>query len=113
MVQINYPTDLDLNSDKDIHLDDANDLAVVGGLGQLQQSVAIDAMDVTQDFIGRALTGSSVGLLEEQLFQSIADDPQVEDPTRVDVTTYDRGNQSVIAEVETRADETFEIEVTA
>lgn len=113
MSQIDYPTDLELDSDKDVHLDGANDLAVIGGLGQLSQSVAIDVMDVTQDFIGQPITGATVGLLEEQIRQSISDDPQVETPTTVDVTTYDKRNRSVTAVVETKADETFEIQVTA
>jgi hypothetical protein len=110
---VDYPTDLDLNGDKDVHLDAGNDLALIGGLGQLQQSVAINVMDVTQQFIARPLTGSTVGKLEEKIRQAVANDPQAEDPTSVDVTTYDRTRQAVVATVTTDADETFEIEVGA
>lgn len=105
-----YPTDLDLNSDKDIHLDGANDLALVGGERQLRQSVAIDAMDEIQEFIGGRVTGKNVGLLEERLRQAFNDDPQLDEVVSVNVVEYDRRTDELTIEATTIENEDFTLE---
>lgn len=106
-----YPTDLDLNSDKDVHLDGANDLAVVSGIKQLTQSVAIDAMDAIQQFIGGPVTGPELGLLEERLRQALEEDPQLSGVRSVNITEYDRGSNAITVEIRTIENDNFEIGV--
>lgn len=106
-----YPTDLDLNSDKDIHIDAANDLATVSGIRQLTQSVAIDAMDEIQDFIGGRVTGKNVGLLEERLRQGLNDDPQLSEVRSVNLTEYDKQAGTITIEILTIENEDFTLEV--
>ena len=110
---VEYPTDFDLNSDKDIHLDGANDIALVSGVSQLEQSVAIDVMDEIQEFIGGRVTGKNVGLLEERLRQGLNDDPQLDRVVSVNVVEYDRRDDSLSVDIVTIKNEDFTITVTA
>lgn len=110
---VEYPTDLDLNSDKDIHLNGANDLALTSGVAQLEQSVAIDVMDVLDDFIGGRVTGTNIGLLEERVRQALNDDPQLDEVRSVEIVEYDRRTDEVMMEVLTIKDDDFTLEVMA
>ena len=107
---VEYPTDLDLNSDKDVHFNGANDLAVVNGEDQLLQSVAIDAMDEIQKFIGGRVTGKNVGLLEERLRQAFNDNPQLDEVVNVSVVEYDRRTDELIIEATTIENENFTLD---
>jgi len=104
---VEYPTDLDLDPDKDIHLDGANDLALVSGVDQLKQSVAIDVMDEIQDFIGGRVTGRNIGLLEERLRQAFNDDPQLDEVVSVNITQYDQRTNELTIEAKTIENEEF------
>jgi hypothetical protein len=108
-----YPTDLDLNSDKDIHIDGSNDLATVSGIEQLEQSVAIDVMDEVQEFIGGRVTGKNLGLLEERFRQAINEDPQVVSVRTLNITEYDRRTDTISVEISTIENEDFTLEVSA
>jgi len=107
---VDYPTDLDLDSSKDVYLDGSNDLAVVSGEAQLRQSVAIDAMDEIQEFIGGRVTGKNVGLLEERLRRAFNDDPQLDEVVNVNVVEYDRRTNELVIEATTIENENFTIE---
>jgi len=107
---VEYPTDLDLDSSKDIHLSGANDLSLVSGEDQLKQSVAIDAMDEIQEFIGGRVTGKNVGLLEERLRQAFNDDPQLDEVVSVNVVEYDRRTDALTIEATTVENEDFTLE---
>lgn len=106
-----YPTDLDLNRNKDIHLDGANDLALTSGIEQLQQSTAIDVFDELQQFIGGRLNGENLGLLEERIRQGLNDDPQLSTVRNVNVMEYDRGTESITVSVEVVDNENFTLEL--
>lgn len=110
---VDYPTDLDLDDSKDIHLDGANDLATVSGVDQLSQSVAIDVMDEIQDFIGGRVTGKNIGLLEERIRQGLNDDPQLSEVQSVNIEEYDRRDNSITMEIVTIKNADFTIEVTS
>lgn len=107
---VDYPTDLDLDSDKDTHLDGANDLALVSGEAQLAQSVAIDVMDEIQEFIGGRVTGKNVGLLEERIRSGLNDDPQLSQVTDVNIVEYDRRTDKLTIEVRTVENNEFTLE---
>lgn len=107
---VEYPTDIDLNSDKDVHLNGANDLALVGGEEQLRQSVAIDVMDEIEDFIGGRVTGKTLGLLEERFLQAFNDDPQLDEVISVNIKQYDRRTDELIIEAKTVKNEDFTLE---
>lgn len=108
---VEYPTDLDLNSGKDIHLDRSNDLATTSGIEQLQQSVAIDVMDELQDFVAGRLTGENIGLLEEQIRQGLNDDPQLSEVRRVTVQQFNRNTDTVEIDIDVVGDDDFTISV--
>lgn len=110
---VDYPTDLDLDDSKDIHLDGANDLATVSGVDQLSQSVAIDVMDEIQDFIGGRVTGKNIGLLEERIRQGLNDDPQLSEVQAVNIEEYDRRDNSITMKIVTIENKDFTIEVTS
>lgn len=107
------PRDIALNEDGDVYLDDVNDLALVSGRAQLQQSIAIDVLDVTEQFVGRRVTAQSVGLLEQRILEALEEDPQVGTIREVTVEEFDRRNNSVTAQVTLLENENFTIEVTA
>lgn len=104
---VDYPTDLDLESDKDIHLDGANDLALVSGKAQLEQSVAIDVMDEIQAFIGGRVTGQNIGLLEEVLREALEDDPQLEDIRSINIEEYNRQTEKLTISIVTTENDEF------
>lgn len=108
-----YPTDLDLNKNKDIYIDSANDLALTSGIQQLQQSVAIDVMDITRQFIGQQLTGTQVGLLEERVERSLNNDEQVAEVQTVNLVEFDRRDNSIELDIIVVKDEDFTLEVSA
>jgi len=110
---MDYPTDLRLNQDKDIYIDAAGDIATVGGFEQLQQSVALDALDVLEDFIGEGLTGRNVGLLEERVSNALARDEQVGEMRTVNVTEYNEESGIVRVRVELVENEDFTLELSA
>jgi len=104
-------TDLLIDEELDIVIDTTNDLGTVSGIQQLEQSVAIDVLDVTRQFVGSRLTGSQVGLLEERVLRSLEDDEQVGEVLDVVVSQYDEAAQSVTMEIIVLEDENFEIEL--
>lgn len=104
--------DLDINEDKDTHLDGANDLALTSGRDRIEQSIGISVMDETQDFIGGRVTGKNVGTLEGAIQEGLRDDNDVGRVIDVNITTFDRNESRVEAEVIVTPDENFTIEVT-
>ena len=104
-------TDLLIDEDLDIVIDTTNDLGTVSGIQQLEQSVAIDVLDVTRQFVGSRLTGSQIGLLEERVLRSLEDDEQVGEVLDVVVSQYNEAAQSVTMEIIVLEDENFEIEL--
>lgn len=105
------PTDLDLNSDKDIHLDSANDLATTSGQAQVEQSVGLDVLNVIRDFIGNKLNGTQVGLLEERARESLQSDEQVGQVQEVNLVEFDRRDNSIKLEIIVIEDSNFTLEV--
>lgn len=106
-----YPTDIALNKSKDVFLDKSNDLAIIGGKEQLQQSVAIDVFDETTAFVGSPIDGSTVGLLEEEIRQSLNDDPQLGEIRSVSIDSYDRTLGRIELSISVVEDEDFTLPV--
>lgn len=110
---VEYPTDLDLNQQKDIHLDGANDLATTSGVQQLEQSVGIDVMDELKDFVAGRLTGPNIGRLEERIRKGLDDDPQIASVRSVDLEVFDRQSNTVEITVHTVENKDFSLQVEA
>lgn len=106
-----FMQDLDLNEDRDIHLDDANDLALTSGKKNLEQSVAIVAGDAIREFIGSSIQGKTVALLEVRIRNAIDADPQVDSVHSVTVEEFDKRDNSVILSVVAEDNDDFLIEV--
>ncbi|AGF91206.1 hypothetical protein HAPG_00020 [Halorubrum phage GNf2] len=106
-----YPTDLRLNQDKDIAINGANDLALVSGVSQLEQSVALDVLDELEDFIGSRVTGTRVGRLEERIQTALSNDSQVQTVTNVSVEEFNRQTETVRIDVSLLRDDDFTLEV--
>jgi hypothetical protein len=104
-------TDLLIDEQLDTVIDTTNDLGTVSGIQQLEQSVAIDVLDVTRQFIGSKLTGEQVGLLEERVLRSLQTDEQIGQVLDVVVSEYDKGSQTVTMEIIVLEEENFEIEL--
>lgn len=104
---VDYPTDLELDETKDIRLDASNDLSLVSGEQQLQQSVAIDVMDEVRGLLSRGLTGKGIGLLEERVRSGLEQDPQVGAVRSVSVESFDRASASVQIDVTLVRNEDF------
>lgn len=107
-----YPTDIKISEDdRNIFVDSTGDIATIGGLNNLEQSVAIGVMNATKQFIGSRITGTTVGLLEERVREALNDDPQIKGITSVDIQEFDRGSNTIIMDITTSQDETFTIGV--
>jgi len=108
-----YLTDIHLDGDRDIHLDDANDLALVSGRRNLEQSVMIAVGGAIERFVGGNIDGTTVSLLEERIRQALDVDPQIETVRSVSVEQFDRRNDTITLDVSVGENEDFTIEVTA
>lgn len=108
---VDYPTDLAINENKDIYLDEGNDLAVINGKAQLRQSVGIDVMDELQKFVGGRLTGPNIGRLEERIRKGLDDDPQLSNVRNVTIRTFDRRNNTIEITAEVVGNDNFTLEV--
>jgi hypothetical protein len=106
-----YPVDLLLTEELDIRLDASNDLATISGKQQLEQSVALDVLDETQNFVGGRLTGENIGLLEERMRESLSADEQVADVQTVNIIEYNQESGQITAEVLVIDDEDFNINI--
>lgn len=108
-----YLTDLDVNQDKDIHLDSANDLTTTGGLANLEQSVGLVTMDITSRLISGEVTGENLALLEERIRQHLNEDPHVEDVLRVEARTFNRESGVITLDIFVDRNKSFTIKVSA
>lgn len=106
-----YPTDLELNRDKDIHLDDANDLSTVSGQSNMEQSTAISVGGSIREFVGEELSGVNIALLEERILNSLESNPMVDSIGDITVVEYDRRTDSIKIDVEVQGDDNFQMEV--
>lgn len=105
-------SDIRLDSGMDVEINAGNDIGLVSGHEQLEQSLGTDVMDEIQNLIGGRVDGHNVGLLEERMRQALNDDPQVGDIAYVNVEEFDRRTASISAEVGVVEDENFRVEVT-
>jgi len=110
---MDYPTDLDLNGAKDVHTDASNDLALTSGEAQLAQSVATDAFDELQAFVGGRVTGTNIGKLEERLREAFNDDPQLASVQSVTIEEYDERDNTLSVSARVIEDDDFTLEVSA
>ena len=108
---VEYPTDLDINENKDIHLDASNDLTLTSGIEQLQQSVALDVLDELQELVGGRLNGENLGRIEVAARQSLERDVQVGDVRTVTVESFDRQAGRVEIDVTLTQNEDFTLGV--
>jgi hypothetical protein len=107
------PRDIALNDDADVFLDDANDLALVAGDAQLEQSIAIDVLDVTQQFVGDRISAQTIGLLEQRIREGLEEDPQVGIIRDVSVESFDKRDRTVTVDVSLAENPNFTIELSA
>lgn len=108
-----YPTDLAVDSNLDLFLDGANDLATISGLEQLQQSVALDVLDITRQFVGSEITGPEIGRLEARVERSLQQDEQLQNVQSVNVTEHNRKTDTIVMKVFVVNDDDFTLEVSA
>jgi hypothetical protein len=105
------PTDLLIGTDLDIEIDETNDLGTVSGIQQLEQSVAIDVLDVTQNFVGSNLSGGRVGLLEQRVQESLENDEQLTEVVDVVLQSYNKDTGTIEMEIIVLENENFVIEL--
>lgn len=103
--------DIAINQDKDAYLDGANDLALVSGPERVDQSIAISVMDEDKDFVSGRITAKNVNQLEQAIERGLQDDNDVDQVFNVDIQTFDRNDDRVIAEVFVTPTESFVAEV--
>lgn len=89
------PTDLELNKNDDVFTDDTNDLSLISGRGNLEQSIRINAGDAISRFIGTKVTGQKIGLMEQRLTEALEDDPQVTNVENVTIEEVNRQSNSI------------------
>lgn len=109
---MHYPIDLHLNENLDIHLDGGNDLATASDRRQLEQSTALDVLNVLHEFVGNPVTGRTIGLLEERVRQALNADEQLSTVTNVSVEEYRPDEGRVSVAVNAVEDDDFELDLT-
>jgi len=108
---VKYPTDLDINENKDIHLDASNDLTLTSGIEQLQQSVALDVLNDLESLRSGRLTGGNLGRIETAIRQSLERDPQVGDVRTVSINSFEEETGRVAVDVKLTKNDDFTLGV--
>lgn len=105
------PRDIAIDESRDVFLDDTNDLALVSGSEQLEQSIAIDVLDETQLLVGSRISAQSLGLLEQRIKEALNEDPQVGTVRNVSVSKFDKRDDTVTVNVSLSENDDFTIDV--
>lgn len=108
-----YPTDLKIDTSRNVFLDATGDLATVTGDRGLEQSVAIHIGNATKRLIGASLTRTNLGLLEEEIREALNNDPQIEEIISVTVSEFDRRDNTVTVEATSVENHNYSFEVDA
>lgn len=103
--------DIGLDSDGDVHTDSGNDLALVTGQAQLEQSVYIDVGDVMNQLIGGNITATNISLVEKRIKDALNDDPQLDDVQSVTVEEFDKRTNTLTVTAITTENEQFEMNI--
>lgn len=109
---VDYLTDLDVNQNKDVHLDSANDLALTSGRANLEQGIGLSTMTITSSVLGGRATAENLGLLEQRVAEYLDEDPHVGEVLNVQTQTVNRQSGVVTMRIELVENDSFEIEVT-
>ncbi|WP_226041164.1 hypothetical protein [Natrinema sp. DC36] len=107
----NELTDIRIDGNRDIEIGHSNDIAVVSGQANVEQSISIATSDSISKFVGSRITGTNISLLEKRVEDALEDDPQVGEVLDVTILEFDKRNDTIEIGVELVEDEDFTIEV--
>jgi hypothetical protein len=99
MVTVTELQDAKLNQDREVFLNDQNDIATTSGDETVEQSVAIAVGNEIRGLIGGPITGTTLQQIQQRISEAIANDPQAVDPLRVEVTEVNKQDNSVAVRV--------------
>lgn len=93
------PTDLRLDSDRQVQLGPDRDLDQIDGLAAVGQSLVINSGNVLRSLVGGPLTGQQLSRAEDQLTRALRNDVQIDNVERVSVETVNRSTNVVTIKV--------------
>lgn len=109
---VEYLQDIEVTEDKDVRVDSSNDLALVSGADNLEQSVALSVLDVTSELVGEGLRGEQLAILEQRVEQALRGDPHVGSIQRIRVERFDAESGTVTIEATVRDNDDFTVDLT-
>lgn len=104
-------SDLEMDQDRQVFVDDTGDVSTVSGIGNVEQSVAISAGDVLRPLVGEPADDQTFADVEAELEDVLSRDPQIRRVTRVEVTRVNTSTGTVDVEIFTAMNNSFEIQV--
>jgi hypothetical protein len=95
----------------DIRVNETHDLALISGIENVKQSVALDVRDVAHFHVGDQLTSNNVFDVRAQVERSLNADPQISAPTSVVVDAVDLESHTINFTVTTHDNEDFTLDI--
>lgn len=102
--------DLQLNTDRQVHLDDTGDLDQTSGVETVKQSAMLNAGQFLRPLVGEPITAQRIGHAESKIKQTLQNDPQIASVRSVRISAIDKDTNSVTIDVHTDVEHEFVIE---
>lgn len=95
----------------DIRLNKTNDIALVDGIENVKQSVALDVRDITHFAIGSNINANTIYDVTAAIERSLAADPQITAPTTVELQSINKDANELQFDITTRDNEGFTLDL--
>lgn len=102
-------SDIELLANQDTYIDTLNDLPLISGHDNAQQSVALSTLDTTELFIGNRPTHKLYNKLKGDVRDALQQDPNVSSVNSVTITNIDEENDTVDIAISLVGDSSFSI----
>lgn len=105
-------TDLKLDGNREVFVDDTGDIATVTGIDNVEQSAAIHSGQAIRPLLGQPITSETLVEAQANLQEALERDPQLDSVQRVVIENIDRDTNTVEARVFVGVNNDFSISVT-
>ena len=106
-------SDIELLANQDTYITKGEDLPLIDGYGNAQQSVALSTLDITELFIGNRVTHELLNKLKGDVRSALQRNPNVDQVESVNVLSIDEDTDTVTVSVTIDGGNTFNINLSS